>query len=57
MSGVWIYQKNKNDYISLMNQQCGGPHIHQETADKLQVDFCGSAMQVWVEVGYWYGFE
>jgi hypothetical protein len=39
-----------------MDMYCGGPHILQETEDKLQVDFCGSAMQVWVAVGYWYSF-
>jgi hypothetical protein len=57
MSGVWIYQKNKQSYIDLMNMECGGPLIHQETEDKLQVDFCNAAMAVWVQVGYWYGFE
>ena len=57
MSGVWIYQKNKQDYINIMNEECEGPHIIEETADKLKVDFCSSAMSVWISVGYWYGFE
>ena len=56
MSGVWIYQKNKKAYIDLMNMECGSPHILQETEDKLQVDFCQAAMQIWVQAGYWYGF-
>jgi plasmid maintenance system antidote protein VapI len=56
MSGVWIYQKDKNNYISLMNDMCGRPSINQETADRLNVNFCGPAMEVWVQVGYWYSF-
>lgn len=57
MHGVWIYQKNKESYIGLMNEECGGPQILQETEDKLQVNFCNAAMQVWVQAGFWYGFE
>jgi hypothetical protein len=57
MSGVWIYQKNKQDYINIMNEECGGPHIIEETADKLKVDFCSPAMSVWVSVGFWYSFD
>ena len=58
MAGVWIYQKNKQSYIDLMNSECGSPpHIHEETQDKLKVDFCDPAMRVWVQVGYWYGFD
>lgn len=54
---IWIYQKNKDSYISLMNSECGGPVIHQENEDKLQVDFCNAAMRVWVQCGFWYGWE
>jgi hypothetical protein len=54
---VWIYQKNKEDYIHLMNIECGGPVIHKETDEKLQVDFCDPAMRDWVQCGYWYGWD
>jgi hypothetical protein len=57
MSHVWIYQKDKNSYLSLMNDMCGGPSINEETADRLNVNFCGPAMEVWVQVGYWYSFD
>ena len=57
MQGVWIYQKDKDAYINLMNEECGGPQILQQTQDKLQVNFCNAAMQVWVQAGFWYGFE
>jgi hypothetical protein len=57
MSNVWIYQKDKQFYISIMNSECSGPHIIQETEDKLQVDFCSAAMSVWVQAGMWYGFD
>jgi hypothetical protein len=56
MYGVWILQKDKTAYISLMNSVCGQPHIRQETEDQLQVDFCGEGMQIWVQTGYWYTF-
>ncbi len=45
---VWIYQKNN---------ECRGPVIHEETDEKLQVDFCEPAMRVWVQCGYWYGWD
>lgn len=54
---VWIYQKNKEEYISLMNIECGGPVIHKETDEKLQVDFCDAAMRDWVQCGYWYEWD
>ena len=57
MSHVWIYQKNKPSYISLMNSECGGPVINEETEDRLNVDFCAAAMQVWVQCGYYYSFS
>lgn len=57
MQNVWIYQKNKDSYIMLMKSECNSePRIHQETEDKLQVDFCDAAMRTWVQAGYWIGF-
>ncbi len=56
MHGVWIYKKDEETYISLMNEECGGPQIIREEDDKVQVNFCAPAMQVWVEAGYWYDF-
>lgn len=57
MANVWIYQKNKQSYINLMNDECGGPVIHKETEDKLQVDFCGPAMTVWRQAGFWFSLN
>lgn len=57
MVGIWIYQNDKESYVSLMNEECGGPVIRTENEEKLQVDFCSAAMQVWVECGFWYGWE
>ena len=54
MSNVWIYLKDKNSYIMLMNQMCEGPQIQSEKDDKVLVDFCHSAMSAWVQAGYWY---
>lgn len=57
MYGVWIFQKDKNSYVSLMNEECGRPDILQEKEDKLQVNFCNAAMTVWAQAGYWYSFN
>jgi hypothetical protein len=57
MSYVWIYQKNKESYVSLMNSECSEPVIHEETDDRLNVDFCDPAMRVWVQCGYYYSFS
>jgi hypothetical protein len=57
MQGVWIYKKDEETYKNLMTMECGGPQILQEKDDKVQVNFCATAMQEWVAVGFWYGFE
>lgn len=56
MQGVWIYKKDEETYKNLMTMECGGPQILQEKDDKVQVNFCSTAMQEWVAAGFWYGF-
>jgi hypothetical protein len=58
MVNIWIYQKDKQAYISAMEIGCNsGPSIKEETEDKLKVDFCQAAMQLWVQSGHWFGSE
>lgn len=57
MSGVLIHSTDRTNYINIMNECCGGPHIKEDLGDTLLVDFCASAIEVWVEVGYWYSFQ
>jgi len=57
MSYIWIYTKDKSAYINIMNDMCGGPVIHKETEQKLQVDFCSAAITAWANAGFWFGSE
>lgn len=54
MQNVWIYQRDKKTYMDVMNIECGSPEILQETDDKLLVNFCHAAMQLWVQSGHWF---
>lgn len=50
----WIYKKDRDTYINLMNDQCGGPHIMEEAGELLHVQFCAAAATTWHMAGYWF---